>query len=110
MLDFYKRNPLFRRNSSKGLKMDGNKKGAKKMTDEERTELCKKLDKDMEEYLAGMEAKAKNNPSKYEEGWTEDNWEKEMESHPFFTQNDTLLEQAAKGKLLGKIGILKLDV
>ena len=82
--------------------MDGNKKGAKKMTDEERTELCKKLDKDMEEYLAGMEAKAKNNPSKYEEGWTEDNWEKEMESHPFFTQNDTLLEQAAKGKLLGE--------
>lgn len=69
------------------------------MTDEERAELCKKLDKDMEEYLAGMEAKAKNNPTKYEEGWTEDNWEKEMESHPFFTQNDTLLEQAAKGEL-----------
>ena len=33
------------------------------MTDEERAELCKKSDKDMEEYLAGMEAKAKNNPT-----------------------------------------------
>ena len=78
--------------------MDGNKKGAKKMTDEERNKLIKKLDKEMEEYLAGMEAKAKNNPTKYQEGWKEETWEQEMEAHPFFTQNDTLLEQAAKGK------------
>jgi len=69
------------------------------MTDEERTELIKKLDKEMEEYLAGLEEKAKNNPAKYHEGWKEDTWEKEMESHPLFASNDTLLEQAAKDEL-----------
>ena len=77
--------------------MDGNKKGAKKMSDEERAKLIKKLDTEMEDYLASLEEKAKNNPAKYHEGWKEETWEKEMESHPFFTQNDTLLEEASKG-------------
>jgi len=69
------------------------------MSDEERTKLIQKLDTEMEEYLAGLEEKAKNNPSKYQEGWKEDNWEREMESHPFFALNDTLMEEASKDEL-----------
>ena len=78
--------------------MDGSKKGATKMTDEERAELIKKLDVQMDEYLTKMEQKAKSGPG-YQNGWNEETWEEEMESHPFFASNDKLLEDAAKGKL-----------
>ena len=84
--------------------MDGNKKGAKKMSDEDRAKLIKKLDTEMEEYLASMEEKAKNNPTKYQDGWKEETWEKGMESHPFFAQNEALLEEAAKGKVFLTFG------
>ena len=78
--------------------MDGTKKGAKEMTEEERAELIKKLDDQMEDYLAQKEAKAKAGPG-YQNGWKEETWEEEMESHPFFASNDKILEDAAKGKL-----------
>ncbi len=68
------------------------------MTDEERAKLIKKLDDEMAEYLDTMESKAQTGPG-YQEGWSEDNWEKEMESHPFFASNQALLEDAAKGQL-----------
>lgn len=68
------------------------------MTDEERLKLAQKLDEEMAEYLAALERKAKNGPG-FTEGWREDNWEEEMESHPFFSTNDKLLEDAAKGTL-----------
>lgn len=79
--------------------MDASKKGAAKMTDEERAALIKKLDDEMKDYLANLEAKAKANPPSYKEGWQEDNWEEEMESHPFFASNEKLLETSAKGEL-----------
>ena len=64
--------------------MDGKKKGAPKMTDEERAKLVKKLDDEMADYLAELEKKAaaREGPS-YKEGWKEETWEQEMESHPF---------------------------
>ena len=53
---------------------DGGEK-KKKMTEEERQELMKQLDDQMETYLADLEAKAKAGPG-YTEGWTQENWEK----------------------------------
>ena len=81
--------------------MDGKKKGAAKMTDEERAKLVKKLDDEMAEYLAELETKAaaREGPS-YKEGWKPETWEQEMESHPFFASNQNeLLEEASKGEL-----------
>jgi len=59
-----------------------------KMSDGERSELIKKLDKDLEEHFARLEAKAaERGPQKRLEGaWSEDNWEEEMQQHPFFSQ------------------------
>ncbi len=56
----------------------GNSDGApakKKISDQERQELMKQLDQQMESYLADLESKAKAGPG-YTEGWTEENWEK----------------------------------
>ena len=81
--------------------MDGKKKGAPKMSDEERAKLVKKLDDEMADYLAELEKKAlaREGPA-YREGWKEETWEKEMESHPFFaSNNEVLLEEASKGEL-----------
>ena len=63
--------------------------GAKKqMSDVERTELMKKMDNDLEEHFAMLEAKAaeRGPRTKMVDGWTEDNWEEEMQKHPFFNQ------------------------
>ena len=85
-------------NTERIINMDGKKKGAPKMTDEERAELVKKLDDNMEKYLSELENKAKDGPG-YQEGWNEENWEAEMEKHPFFASNDEIIEDAAKGQL-----------
>lgn len=50
----------------------------KPMTPEERLELCEKLDKDLDDFIDGLERK------RYEDGWPEDRWEEEMSKHPFF--------------------------
>ncbi|XP_016918151.2 DNA polymerase interacting tetratricopeptide repeat-containing, protein of 47 kDa [Apis cerana] len=50
----------------------------KKWTDEERLKLASKLDDELDEYISNLEKKS------YTEGWPEDQWEKEMEKHPFF--------------------------
>ena len=72
--------------------MDGKKKGAPKMTDEERAKLVQKLDDEMAEYLANLEAKAKTRDGPaYTDGWKEESWEREMESHPFFASNNDVL-------------------
>ncbi|KAI5735948.1 hypothetical protein M8J77_024627 [Diaphorina citri] len=47
-------------------------------TDEERAELAEKLDKDLDDFIAGLEKRS------YTEGWPEDRWQEEMEKHPFF--------------------------
>ena len=78
--------------------MDANKKGAPKMSDEERAKLVKKLDDDMEKYLAQLEAKAKRGPG-YQDGWDESKWEEEFAKHPFFASTDAIIEDAAKGQL-----------
>lgn len=39
------------------------------MTDEERLELAAKLDKELDDFIAGLEKKS------YTEGWPEDRWE-----------------------------------
>uniref|UniRef100_A0A1L8DTZ6 Putative hsp90 co-chaperone cns1 n=1 Tax=Nyssomyia neivai TaxID=330878 RepID=A0A1L8DTZ6_9DIPT len=49
-----------------------------KMTDDERQELAAKLDKELDEFIGGLEK------SRYTEGWPEDRWQEEMEKHPFF--------------------------
>lgn len=48
------------------------------MTEEERIELAAKLDRELDEFIDGLERK------RYTEGWPEDRWEEEMEKHPFF--------------------------
>ncbi|XP_054274161.1 DNA polymerase interacting tetratricopeptide repeat-containing, protein of 47 kDa [Macrosteles quadrilineatus] len=48
------------------------------MTDEERAELAAKLDKDLDDFIDGLEKRS------YTEGWPEDRWQEEMEKHPFF--------------------------
>ena len=52
-----------------------------KLTDEQRRELAEKLDTELEEYMESLEAKS----GKYMDGWSQENWEQEMEQHPFFT-------------------------
>ncbi|XP_014291206.1 DNA polymerase interacting tetratricopeptide repeat-containing, protein of 47 kDa isoform X3 [Halyomorpha halys] len=48
-----------------------------KMTDQERIELATKLDKELDNFISGLEKKA----DKWKEGAE---WHKEMENHPFF--------------------------
>lgn len=48
------------------------------MTEEERLQLAAKLDRELDEFIDGLERK------RYDEGWPEDRWEEEMEKHPFF--------------------------
>ena len=57
-----------------------------KISDEERTELMKKMDKDLAEHFAKIEANAMERGPKnqYVDGFTEANWEEEMANHPFF--------------------------
>lgn len=50
----------------------------KNMTDDERLALAAKLDRELEEFIDGLEKK------RYSEGWPEDRWEEEMDKHPFF--------------------------
>lgn len=44
----------------------------------ERDKLVKKLNQDLNDFIANLKQK------KYEEGWAEDKWEEEMEKHPLF--------------------------
>lgn len=48
---------------------NGNQPAKKQMTDEERLELCTKLDKELDEFIESLPRK------KYEDGWPEDRWE-----------------------------------
>ncbi|XP_063709795.1 DNA polymerase interacting tetratricopeptide repeat-containing, protein of 47 kDa [Culicoides brevitarsis] len=48
------------------------------MTDEERLELAAKLDRELDEFIAGLEKR------RYTDGWPEDKWQEEMDKHPFF--------------------------
>ena len=59
-----------------------------KMSQEERSELMKKMDVELEEHFAKLEAKAaeRGPRGKDPQGWSEDNWEEEMQEHPFFNQ------------------------
>ncbi|XP_071871921.1 DNA polymerase interacting tpr containing protein of 47kD [Bombus fervidus] len=59
--------------------MEGtSKEGSKVWTNSERLKLASKLDAELDEYISNLEKKS------YTEGWPEDQWEKEMEKHPFF--------------------------
>ena len=59
-----------------------------KMTDSERSALMEKMDADLEEHFAELERKAaeRGPRGKDPDGWTEENWEEEMQKHPFFNQ------------------------
>ena len=50
--------------------------------------MMKKMDGELEEHFAALEARAaaRGERGKDPEGWTEENWEEEMASHPFFNQ------------------------
>lgn len=65
------------------------KEMASKLTEEQRRKLAEKLDADLEEHMKTMEAKS----SKYMDGWNQENWQQEMEQHPFFT---TKVEEGAE--------------
>ncbi len=54
-----------------------------KMSPREREELAKKLDEQLDAYMEGLERTGE----KYMDGWSEDNWEEEMEKHPFFAKS-----------------------
>lgn len=60
------------------LKNEEQKEKKQPMSHEERIELAEKLDKELDEFINGLEKK------RYTEGWPEDRWEEEMEKHPFF--------------------------
>jgi len=59
-----------------------------KMSDSERTALMAKMDADLEAHFAELERKAaeRGPRGKDPDGWTEENWEEEMQKHPFFNQ------------------------
>ena len=59
-----------------------------KMSEAERLELAKKLDEQLELEMANME----QSNSKYMDGWSEGNWEKEMLEHPFFATQESLMQ------------------
>lgn len=48
----------------------------------------KKMDEDLAEHFAKLEAKAKERGPRGQmvEGFTEDNWEEELANHPFFKE------------------------
>ncbi|CAK1543449.1 unnamed protein product [Leptosia nina] len=79
--------------------MESQSAGAKaSMTDEERLALCEKLDKELDEFIDGLEKK------RYTDGWPEDRWEEEMDKHPFF------MKTAPKGDEMSPLaeGLAKL--
>ena len=59
-----------------------------KMSDSERSALMQKMDEDLEKHFAELERKAaeRGPRGKDPDGWTEENWEEEMQKHPFFNQ------------------------
>ena len=78
-------------NLVESVKMTGDTKiPQSKVTDEERTERMKKMDKDLAEHFAKLEAKAKERGPKakgFVDGFTEETWEQEMANHPFFKKD-----------------------
>lgn len=60
--------------------------GKPKMSQEQRQKLAETLDEELEEELQKLE----HSGSKYMDGWTEENWESEMEKHPFFSGQNSL--------------------
>uniref|UniRef100_A0A131XM59 Putative hsp90 co-chaperone cns1 n=1 Tax=Hyalomma excavatum TaxID=257692 RepID=A0A131XM59_9ACAR len=50
------------------------------MDEEERWKLLEKLQQEEEDFLASL------TPSKYQDGWKEETWEKEMDQHPLFAK------------------------
>ena len=60
---------------------EGTSKDKKSMTETERLELAAKLDAELDDFINSLEKKS------YSEGWAEDNWQEEMEKHPFFMKN-----------------------
>lgn len=53
-------------------------KSANNVTEEERIALAHRLDKELDEYIANLERKP------YTDGWKPEQWDKEMDKHPFF--------------------------
>ncbi|XP_065345462.1 DNA polymerase interacting tetratricopeptide repeat-containing, protein of 47 kDa [Cloeon dipterum] len=76
-------------------------KTKKTMTQEERLELCERLDRELDDYISGLEKKS------YTEGWPEDRWQEEMEKHPFFMTK--VPEEGKLPPLLEGIQQLKYD-
>ena len=53
-----------------------------KLTDEERKRMMGLMDEELEEFMNNAEKKN----DKRLDAWTEENWEEEMQKHPFFNQ------------------------
>ena len=60
--------------------------GANKMSEEQRQQIAEVLDTQLEEELQKLE----HSGSKYMDGWSEENWQREMEAHPFFANQESL--------------------
>lgn len=62
----------------------GSSQGKQKMTDEERLALASKLDKELDDFIDGLEKRG------YTEGWPEDRWEEVSHS---FTHKQVLVNE-----------------
>ena len=83
-----------------GEKLKDQMKG---MSEAERKEMAEMMDKELDDYLDRLESSS----SKYEDGWSEENWEEEMANHPFFAKSGDLKEGQELSPLMKGIQDLK---
>ncbi|XP_014661985.1 PREDICTED: tetratricopeptide repeat protein 4-like [Priapulus caudatus] len=80
-------------------------KPATRLTDEDRQKLAAKMDKELDEYIDKLASKGK---SPYKDGFSQDNWEEEMENHPAFMTRQ-LNEDEELPSLVAALQALKYD-
>ncbi|KAG7154203.1 tetratricopeptide repeat protein 4-like [Homarus americanus] len=82
--------------------------GKNDWTEEERAELCRQLDQDLDKHIDEM------GKTKYEGGWSEDNWKEQMADHPLFApyvqeEGVTMGEEAPMNPLSEGLAQIKFD-
>ena len=73
------------------------------MSDEKRKQIAEALDSQLEEELGRLEKSG----SKYMDGWSEENWEREMASHPFFANQESFDVSKELSPLMKRLQDLK---
>lgn len=81
--------------------------GKRDWTDSERAELCRQLDQDLDKHLDTV------SQSKFEDGWTEENWRDKMAEHPLFApyvqEDGSAVAEAPINPLSEGLAQLKFD-